>query len=272
MKERRDLMAIFNAARFSLRHYAKGYYPVDQGGKMTSMPLNRLFMPLENPNGSKNYIAEVGRKHILEPGNLYYVPAFLPVEFCLDDQLFFLSIQNNFEVFPGVEMFSGCSRMTVIPNPPQVTELLELIGSDGEHCFADALRAGSLILSMQSLLLDHYPEEEFWKPLALREFSPLMEFLKDNGTARTAVSDLAALRKESRENFTRHFIRRTGITPKQLIDRFVINRCLDLLNNGHSIKETAQTLQFSNEFVFSRYFKRNMGESPSFWLKHHRSG
>lgn len=266
METRADLMSIFNAAKFSLHHYARGYYPVDVRQK-TTRPLNRIFMPLRNPNGEENYIEEEGKRHILIPGMLYYVPPFLPTEFRLDDELYFLSIQNNVEIFPGVELFSGCSHMTVIPNPPQVDELLALMDADRKHVYMDAMRAGNLIFSIQAQLMTYYSEEEFWKPLALQEFASLTEYLQAYGNARTSVSDLAALYHCSRENFTRHFTQKTGLTPKQLIDRFVINRCLSLISGGHSIKETADLLEFSNEFVFSRYFKRNMGEAPSHWLK-----
>ena len=266
MEERSDLMTIFNNARFVLRHFVRGYYPVAPGQK-SAMPVNRIFIPLANPNGEKNYIAEEGKKHILIPGFLYYTPAFLPVEFSLDEGLYFLSIQNNIEIFPGVELFSNCPSRTVIPNPPQVKELLSLLDSPREKRHLDSLRAGSSFLSIQAQLLDHYKEEDFFQPLALKEYTLLTDYLKENGNARTSVSDLANLYHESRENFTRHFSRRINMTPKALIDRFVMNRTLHLLGSGRSIKECADHLSFSNEFVFSRYFKRNMGESPSSWLK-----
>lgn len=266
MEERYDLMTIFNNGHFSLRHFVRGYYPVSQNRK-TAMPVNRLFIPLANPNGERNYIAEEGKKHILRPGFLYYTPAFLPVEFSLDEDLYFLSIQNNFEIFPGVELFSGCPRMTVIANPPQVEGLLALLDSPRENRYLDSLRAGSLFLSLQALLLECYEEEDFTQILALKEYSLLMDYLKEKGNARSSVTDLANLYGESRENFTRHFSRRTNMTPKTLIDRFVIGKSLHLLSNGHTIKETANLLSFSNEFVFSRYFKRNMGEAPSHFLK-----
>ena len=269
MLDRNDFIRIFNHARFLLRHYALGYYPVAPE-KMSSMPVNRLFIPLENPNGEKNFITEAGKTHVLTPGYLYFVPAYHPAQFRLDETLFFLSIQTNVEIFPGVELFSDCPRMTVIPNPPQVAELLDLVHSDEARKHTAALRAGTLVFSMQSALVDFYSPEDFWKPLALHEFAPLTEYLRKQGNARTSVSDLAALQCVSRETFTRHFSRRTGLTPKELIDRFVIRHCLDLLNGGHSVKETAALLQFSNEFVFSRYFKRNIGESPRYWLKRSR--
>ena len=54
---RRDLMFLFNNARFFLHHYAMGYYRTNEN-KIRPMPVNRIFFPLENPVGDKNYIRE----------------------------------------------------------------------------------------------------------------------------------------------------------------------------------------------------------------------
>ena len=79
------------------------------------------------------------------------------------------------------------------------------------------------------------------------------------------MSDLAAISHESREGFTRRFSAATGITPKQLIGRFLMSRALELLNGNGSLKEIAAELNFSSEFAFSRFFKTQMGEAPSHW-------
>ena len=266
---RGDIIGAFNGARFLMRHYAKGFWPTARPD-MNTMAVNRIFVPLENPHGAENFIAEKDITHELRPGFLYFVPAFLPTRFRLDDRLFFLSLQTNVEIFPGVELFSGCPRMAVIPVPEEAQGLLELVDSPPEKLFLDALRAGSLLFRLQIALLEQYGEEDFRAPLTLRRYASLTDLLTEKGNARTSVEQLANFRGESREHFTRHFTSCTGITPKQFIDRFVISKCLDLLDGGLSVKETAAAMKFSSEFAFSRYFKRNMGESPRAWMARKR--
>jgi len=262
---RKDLMDVFNRAHFVLRHYARGYYPTAPTG-LTSMPVNRMFFPLKNPNGPANFIEDPFRRYPLIPGKMYFVPAFLPARFQLDDRLFFLSIQTNLEIFPGVELFSGCPRMLEIPVKKERTELLRYFDSEPSEQYSNALKAGFRVFSLLTAMMDHYDPEDFWKPLALRKYADLTDYLNSEGNALTSVSDLAAKKKLSRENFTRHFIADTGITPKQLIDRFVTGRCLSLIGQGYRFKEVSEILRFRDEFSFSRYFKRNMGESPRNWL------
>jgi len=262
---RPDLIAIFNAAHFSLRHYARGYFPVFNS-PMRYLSVNRMFFPLENPHGNQNFIADAFRQYELKPGHMYFVPAFLPARFELDDQLLFLSIQTNLEIFPGVELFSGCPRMLEIPAPPEFKPLMEIFDArDSETRYLNAIRAGSLAFSILARMLDHYEPQDFWKPLALRNYANLIDFLNQNGNALTSVADLAREKKLSRENFTRHFTAETGITPKQLIDRFVMGRCMALIEQGRPFKEISRLMAFRDEFAFSRYFKRNTGESPRIW-------
>ena len=263
-ENRRDLMAAFNAAKFTLRHYVRGYFPV-HNLPSRAMPVNRLFFPLRNPGGARNFIADDRAKHVLRPGKVYFVPAFLPTRWELDEELYFLSLHCSLEIFPGADLFSGCPHMLEVPAKRTLTQLLKIFDSDPEDRFRNAVRAGSLLYGLVTSLLAHYPPEDFWKPLALKEYEPLTGYLDAHGTARTQVEELAVLCGESREHFSRRFAARTGITPKQLIDRFVTGRCLTLLGEGRSFKEIAEMLEFSSEFAFSRYFKRNTGESPRNW-------
>lgn len=268
LSSRSDLIAIVNNSHFLLRHYARGYYQV-LNSPLRYMSVNRMFFPLQNPNGPENFISDSCRQYELRPGKMYFVPAFLPARFQLDTQLCFLSVQTSLEIFPGVELFSSCPRMLEIPAPAEFDLLLEIFASkDPEALYLDAVKAGSLAFSLLGKMLHYYAPEDFWKPLALRKYINLADYLERNGTALTTVTDLAKEKRESRENFTRHFTAYTGITPKQMIDRFVIGRCLTLIQQGFSCKEIAGRMKFRDEFAFSRYFKRNMGESPRAWRKH----
>lgn len=272
IRGRGDLISIFNSAHFMLRHYAKGYYPVFHPD-LTAMSVNRMFFPLKNPNGPANFIEDSFRRYPLKPGKMYFIPAYLPARVQLDRELFFLSVQVSLEIFPGVELFSDCPRMLEIPAPPESASLLKIFdSSDPQTQYLDAVRAGSLAYSMLLRMLDRYDPEDFWKPLALRKYADLTDYLNRDGNALTSVSDLAAEKKLSRENFTRHFIADTGITPKQLIDRFVTGRCLNLIQQGCSFKEIALRMKFRDVFAFSRYFRRNMGETPRDWRSRWNSG
>ena len=262
--DRNDLVNIFNNSRFYLRHYAKGTYP-HQKREYKAMPVNRLFFPLLNPNGEGNLIADHHNSYPMVPGRFYFIPAYLPVMFLLDNELQFLSIHTNLYIFSGVELFSACPCMLELPQPPEFQELLELF-SASDHNFLAAAKAGCLSASIMARLVSLYDEADFQYPLSLKQYMHLTDYLLQKGDAQTTVSELAAICGESRECFTRHFKERTGLTPKQFIDRMIIGRCMELLQQERSSKEIAALMNFSSEYVFSRYFKRNTNESPRQWL------
>ena len=262
-----DLISIFNQSTFKLRYFSRTYYQV-YTPDWSSMPVNRMFCPLIVPDGDESYIEDQHTRHKMIPGNLYFVPPYLPTRWKLSGQLNFLSIHTHLEVLPGVELFSNCPKIVALPWKKKIREILKYIYSPQDQAVLASQCAGAKIYSLLISLMDHYSVDDFWGPLLLKRYSKISEYLLNHGNAQTSVSDIANLYGESRESFSRNFSAYTGITPKQMIDRYIVRRCIDLLSSGCSIKETAFQLKFSNEFAFSRYFKRLMGESPNLWKKH----
>ncbi len=261
---RRDLMSVFNNARFILRHFAMGYYKTTESS-IRSMPVNRMFFPLENPGGAANYLRTAEKTLPLIPGKMYFIPACYPADMHLNPDIRFLSVQANLEIFPGADLFSGCQQILEIDSGNEAEVLSRIFYTPQKNLYSAAVTLGGRVLNILARLQEYFPEEDFWNILALREYNDLAEYLLLHGTAATKVRDLAAARNESREHFTRHFSARTGMSPKALIDRVVTGKCLSLISEGYSFKEIAQLLDFSDEYVFSRFFKRNIGVSPRVW-------
>ena len=124
-----------------------------------------------------------------------------------------------------------------------------------EDLLLNSITVGGLVYSLQIQILKHYDASDFLGVTFLKKYNRLAEYLSSQVNAQTSVEDLATLYNLSRVAFTRNFTTETGITPKKLIDRYTLNRCLDLMNKGISSKEISSTLHFSNEFAFSRFFK-----------------
>jgi AraC family transcriptional regulator of arabinose operon len=65
------------------------------------------------------------------------------------------------------------------------------------------------------------------------------------------------------ENFRKLFKRQTGMSPNTYINEHKINMAKSmLLSSGLSIKEIAHSLNFADQFVFSKLFKKYTGKSP----------
>lgn len=265
---RDDIFKLFNQTRFQLHHFACGYYPLIKPYRSIK-PENRIFCPLENPGGDKNYIENNACHYTFTPGKLYFVPAYTPSVWRLDEQLKFLSIHTSVEIIPGVELFSNCSRIIEMDCPEEIAEILQIHNSDQNDLLLKSIVTGSLVYSVQIQILKKYESQDFEGAILLRKYIELSQYLSVYANAQTSVDDLAQLYGLSRGAFTRNFTKDTGFTPKKLIDRYTLKRSLELIDQKFSFKEIASALQFSNEFTFSRYFKRLTGSSPRSWRKNH---
>ena len=266
---REDIFKIFNQTRFQLHHYACGYYPLIKPHKSIKQE-NRIFFPLENPNRDKNYIEDNYRRYTLTPGKMYFVPAYTSSVWRLDEQLKFLSIHTSVEIIPGIELFSNCSGILELECPGVISSLLEIHQSDQNDLLLKSIIAGGLAYYIQIQILQQYKPSDFIDAMFLQKYIELSKYLSTQANAQTSVEDIAKMYGLSRVAFTRNFTKDTGLTPKKLIDRYTMKRCLDLIDKDLSFKEIAAMLQFSNEFTFSRFFKRLMGSSPRTWKKNHK--
>lgn len=262
---RNDLFEVTNSMRLFIRHYAKGYFWINQE-EPVRMIFNRLFFVLNNPDGEENFIRDGGKTIVLEDGKLYFIPGNHPIEMHLNGRLFFISVQFNMEFLPGVDIFSGCSGVHVWDRPWMVEELDKIIESrDGKPMVLTSVELNHIVYAAAFRLTGVYPVESFEEVWRLHKYFPLITYLDHHGNAGTQVTDLAKIAGESREGFSRRFRQETGMTPKQLLMRVIFEKSLRLLLAGATVKETAAALEFSDEFVFSRFFKKQMGLPPSKW-------
>ncbi|MGN0143326.1 MAG: AraC family transcriptional regulator [Roseburia sp.] len=67
----------------------------------------------------------------------------------------------------------------------------------------------------------------------------------------------------SRVTLYRHFVKKTGISPKQYLLNYRIEQAKLLLAMGTSVKNTAASCGFEDVFYFSRVFKTHTGVAPS---------
>ena len=85
------------------------------------------------------------------------------------------------------------------------------------------------------------------------------------------IADLAKVHGTSVHAFSTAFSTSTGMTPKQYLNRR-LNQAASLLLIGTNltVKEIAYRLRFSEEFYFSRFFKKLNEFPPSVYRRRFR--
>ena len=95
-------------------------------------------------------------------------------------------------------------------------------------------------------------------------FGKFMEMLEDNYLVSRKVEFYADSLCITAKYLTMIVVRKTGLTPKKMIDEYVILQMkLMLRSPGISAKEVASQFSFSDMSFFTRYFKSHTGITPS---------
>ncbi len=263
---RYDIWSLANQIEFTLRHLSRGPYPC---ARKSTFPTNRLLVVTANANGAGNSISDADSEHRLVPGELYFVPAFLPATYRLDDGLRFVSVHFTLELYRGVDLFSRAGRMHSEAAPG----LAERISGwfDTPDRLAAALDMKRTILDVALALLSRYGEEPLTLAGRFAPYRKVLDHIAMHCTAATTVEELAAVMHMPREVFSRKFSADIGLPAKKFFDRQLAARAASLLREpGVTVREVADRLEFSSEYAFSRFFRSKFGLPPGLYQRQGR--
>lgn len=120
-------------------------------------------------------------------------------------------------------------------------------------------RSVKAITQLLSLIADIRLHQK-WKS------SKEVQWLEKAGQLLEANSSLADVAKQmncSYETFRKQFTERSGLSPKQFQIKRRLEISCDLLHEGRTVKEVADVLGFTDEFYYSKLFRKTFGCSPS---------
>lgn len=258
-----------NRQLLRVRHFAKGTYP-EANPAPSALPVNRFFLPICNPNGKACYLADATQHFELRPGCAYFIPLFHKACMKLDRELNFLSIQFTLGPFGSVDLFSHFRTIREIPDATWLARAEAAYAEKDDEIAG--IRVRGLVESFAAFLLSGMTKEQLAFATAFTAFEPELSYIQAQGSAATTVEELAALRGFRREVFTRKFTAAVGMPPKQFLSRYLMNRACDLLlREDARVREVAFELGFSNEYYFSRFFKKQTGIPPRDFKAHYLS-
>ena len=126
----------------------------------------------------------------------------------------------------------------------------------------------NLIFTFAVLLLNKMNDETMRLVSTFAIYQDVISYITEHCHAGITVNDMAQVMNMRREVFTRRFTLDTGISPKKIFNRFLLNKASKLLLQPHvTVREIAYELRFSSEYYFSRFFKRHTGVPPKQFQK-----
>jgi AraC-like DNA-binding protein len=214
-------------------------------------------------SGEREIVHE-GKSHRMTPGQAWFLPGCTPVERRCSEPCELYFIKFRCEWLPGVDplldwterrplclgawedsLFRGFRRM----GAPDM-KLLLLLQAQIYRWLAEALP------NLEEIISAHVRTHS--------RFERVFELLESRLGADLRVCDLAAVMNLPMSAFSMAFSRNVGISPKAWLSRRLNQEAVRLLiQSDVPTKHVAQQLRFSDEYHFSRFFKRLNGMAPT---------
>ena len=251
-----ELLRNVNALRLELYECAEVSF-VCHGQNLNFF--NRLFCVLESDG--KSYLEQVssGKRLMMRAGSIYFVSAADELRFLFELGTRFFSFHFNVFSASAEEMFFGTGLL--LEESGNELFLQEIV-----QAFAKPnIQEGAALL--KSLLLQkisHFLSERGESSESVFSLSPALHlFLRNQANAQTTLAELAEIDGVSVDTLSRRFSSQNHFTLKSFLNHSIAARAECLLRNpALKIKDVAKLLGFSNEYYFSRFFKRETRQTP----------
>ena len=247
-----------------------GYYPKAKGHTCAREhgPPETIFIYCAEGEG---WCELDGRRHEVGANQLLVVPASIPHVYGAAKKAPW-TIQWFHAVGANVPMY--VERLRVTREKPVVSlsgnvylfSLFEEVFAALEHGYTlnHLIYAAHTLAHLMGLILRHKEEHGYGAPSVREQIARSVEFMKGHLSEPLKVATLAALVNLSRSHYTTLFRRVTGYAPLSYLNHLRMQHAVQLLNSTDvPIKQISDQLGFSEQFYFSRAFRKMHNHSPT---------
>lgn len=248
---------IVNHLRFHVFHH--GLVTVDEKWKeaMTRPTYNRLYLVSE---GEGRVLLD-GREIILRKNTANLFPLNRNISFSCDRHLekffihFNLTLHSLFDVFEIYDV----SDFTQDIDPETFREMENFDSGD----IRQILVLREMLLRTVLAFIGREDPHAGTKILLWRKYRPILDHIDKHLNIDLSLRDLAGEMNVSPTYLSSSFKHDTGKNLKRLIIERIVHRAgTDLISTDKKIRRIADELGFKDEMYFSKFFKRETGQSP----------
>lgn len=229
--------------------------------KFTGDPYFRFYFPLKG-EFQLLYAAETVS---IKPGRIWLIPPVAPFLFKgvePSTHYWFHFFSRELRKIP--DLLTPCSAEVGDPEKleKEFLELIELVRTCRSLGEAEEIR--HRCVRMMTPVIGNALNDAEYKTVREGQFSKVIDYIDRNLHRKIEVEELVRLVHLPRAKFSSEFSKAFGCPPKQYITSRRVDRAKHLLiRTDLSVKEIAQETGFSNEFFFSRIFRKYTASSPS---------
>ncbi|MBE6761757.1 MAG: AraC family transcriptional regulator [Ruminococcaceae bacterium] len=189
----------------------------------------------------------------LSEGMMFVIPPFVETFYQADDNEPWEYIWIGFSGKPPLDLEDTYN----IPNAFHIFEGMKLSHNYKKGRTEFLL---SKIWELFSVLIEE-------KPQASNSVDTALNLIHSEYMLPITVQQIADRIHLERTYFSNIFFKRIGVSPKQYLLNYRMEKAVVLLQQGHSVTTTAFSVGYSDVYTFSKMFKRHFGSSPSKYFK-----
>lgn len=150
----------------------------------------------------------------------------------------------------------------------EIRQCLNRLFDAHQHCLSKPLQMTSALYAFLSIVLESASEQPDGGVPASRTsydyVSQAVRLIESNYSRSVTIEELAQRLGLNRKYFTSLFKSATGIPPQQYLRQYRLDKACSLLRSTRlSVKEISCSVGYSDQMLFSRMFKKAVGQSPS---------
>ena len=226
-----------------------------------TFPFHSLALCVRESPEDPSWVESGGKRFVLAPGLVHFTVAMTPMRIRYTTANRHLCVHFRYELFPGVDVFSGVRGRFRIDDPGgALAARIKAVFADTDPLRRFAAAESAALDAMRLL----WPERSAIDLMRVAPCADALRAMQESIDARSAVRDLARHMGLPDAHFARTFRSLLGMAPKQWMEQALFDRALRMLADmRRTVRDVAYALEFSDEFNFSRFIKRRSGYSPS---------
>jgi len=236
-----------------------GYYKGDESWRYYDVfsPFNRIYFMV----AGEGRVETQNETVILEPGKMYVIPPNIKFNVVCDNYIEKFYIHFNAVLFSGIDLFDGIGRCIYAEIDNHW--LKEFLNCAKSNSLADIFNCKAMLFEAMSVFLNQLSLDIGTTFSINFKYGQIHTFINENLSAALTSKKVAEALNLSHSSLIKKYKKDTGITLNSYIRNALLKRAIEkLLFTDASIKEIAFDLKFTDEFYFSRFFKKHIGFSP----------
>lgn len=248
-----------------VQYITGGYFKADNKWNTTEkLKVNKFYYVTD---GEFELIID-NKTHTVKKGQLVLIPADLKHSYKLTEKENMKKHWCHFEAFSGTESLFDVIKSDLIIDIGINKELTclfkKLYKYEKNPDELSNFSARATLMLIIGMYLTNCKSISSVNTTENSDLSSVINYMKENINGNITVSQLAQFTHLHPNYFIRMFKQYFGFSPIKYFNNMKVNTAKEYLQQGNnSIEEISKILGFSDLYSFSKFFKKNVGISPS---------